>query len=188
MATSDDPLAPSPRHVARAEWTLVRGSPLARGLTFSFFLPLSTLLMLSVCVVASFCLYQLGFAPFPWPFVPLLGVWPLAVAWSRRTASSQAVTAEVFDDRVRFSSRRGEMVFPVATTRATLDVRESGGGKYGRAYQVWTMIILQSDASVFSLGAPGSNAQRSGRRGIPMHSCDRETLRAVGALWGVQVP
>jgi hypothetical protein len=190
--TIDGPHAQPPRHVGRAEWTLTRGSPLARGVTFQLFAPLSAVLMALLWFVAGFVgfrVFGVVLSPFPWALIGILAAWPLAIVWMRHTARSQSVAVEVFDDRVRFASRRGELVFPVATTQAEVGVWEwASGGRYGPPHQIWTVLLLRSGASVFSLGTRGSRVSPSVRGRMPMHSCDRHTLAAVAALWQVRVP
>ncbi len=176
----------APRYTASADWTLCRGCPLARGLTRSFYWPL---LLPPLCVTGFVAAVALHLHPMVGGVAGLLASVPLASVWTRHAARREAARVEVFADRVRFSSRRGEIVFPVATTRATVDVRETvGNWRAGTEQQVWTIFILESDKAGFSLGTLSPKAKRSGRVGVPMHACDRETLTAVAALWGVAIP
>jgi hypothetical protein len=189
--TSDDPPAQTPRHTARAEWTLVRGSPLARGVTYGFIIGLSVVLTLLLWIASSFVAFQFGVFVGPWPWAPiaLIASWPVALLWMRHSARSQSVAVEVFEDRVRLASRRGELVFPVATSQVVVDVLEFWSGyKYGQPRQVWTLLVLRSGDSVFSLGARGSRVKPSGFGAMPTHACDRKTLVAIAKLWKVHVP
>ena len=183
-----------PRVTASAEWTLCRGSPLARGLTRGSHLPLALLISGAIVMPLAVLAVARGLLPARlFPAVPFLAAilasWPLTVAWTRHAARREAAKVEVFADRVRLSSRRGEVVFPAATTRATVDVRETiGNVRSGLEYQVWTIVILESGSKAYSLGTLSPKAKRSGRIGVPMHACDRETLRAVAALGSVDIP
>jgi hypothetical protein len=58
----------------------------------------------------------------------------------------------------------------------------------GAEQQLWTILILESDSAAFSLGTLSPKAKRTGRTGVPMHACDWETLSAVAAPWGVEIP
>jgi hypothetical protein len=184
----------APRVTASAEWTLCRGSPLARGLPRGFHWPLA--LLVSCAIAMPLAVLALASGLLPARFFPAaaflsaaLASWPLALAWTRHAARREAARVEVFADRVRLSSRRGEIVFPVATTRATVDVRETmGNWRSGTESQVWTIVLLESGSNAYSLGTLSPKARRSGRIGVPMHACDRETLRAVAALWSVEIP